>query len=157
VVEPQFLLQLAGFEQFGVLGDSADAVVGAFEEAFGDATADSDWIVEHGCAFEGPMRTVTWIEPGVRLTLVDGDSPHGEGAHLALYSTVLPMDPPWEMRGIRREMTIESVLEAFPEATVLPGPPLDYIQFVPDVASYAWLDAAGQIREFWAGTEYCSD
>lgn len=156
-VEPEFVMTLDGFAAFGVLGDEAQDVLDAFAAEFGDPTADSEWITEHGCAFEGPMRTVTWIEPGVRLTFVDGESTLGSGQHLALYSTVLPVDPPWEMEGVRREMTLEQVQVLFPDAVVLPGPSLDYIQFVPDLGSYAWIDAAGQIREFWAGIEFCGD
>jgi hypothetical protein len=158
-VEPEYVLLLDGFGFFGVLGDDAETVIAGFVAEFGDPTADSDWgdVTEHGCLFEGDMRTITWIEPGVRLTFVDGESAHGVGPHLAHYSTVLPVDPPWELAGIRREMTLEQVLESFPDAEVLPTTPLDRIQFDPDVGSYATIDAAGEIREFFAGTDYCVD
>jgi hypothetical protein len=156
-VEPEYVLLLDGFGFFGVLGDDAETVIAAFGAEFGEPTADSGWVgvTDHGCLFEGDMRTVTWIEPGVRLTFVDGESEHGSGPHLAHYSTVLPVDPPWELDGIRREMTLEQVLDSFPAAELLPTTPLQQIQFDPEVTSYATIDAAGEIREFFAGTEYC--
>jgi hypothetical protein len=156
-VDPQYLMSLDGFVEYGALGDDAATVVEALVESHGDPTADSDWLEagEHGCLFEGPMRTVTWIDPGLRLTFVDGESDHGDGPHLAHYSTVLPVDPPWEMEGVRREMTLEQVRAIFPEAEILADTPLRNIQFDPDVASFASIDAADQIREFWAGTDYC--
>ena len=156
-VEPEYVLLLDGFGAFGVLGDDADTVVDGFTAEFGDPTADSGWlgVTDHGCLFEGDMRTVTWIDPGVRLTFVDGESAHGDGPHLAHYSTVLPVDPPWELDGVRREMALDEVLEFFPDAELLPGTPLQQIQFDPDVGSYATIDAAGEIREFFAGTDYC--
>jgi hypothetical protein len=152
------VLLLDGFGFFGVLGDDADTVVGGFTDQFGDATADSGWLgaSDHGCTFEGDMRTVTWIEPGVRLTFVDGESDHGTGRHLVHYTTVLPVDPPWELSGVRREMSLEQVLESFPDAVVVAGSPLQRIQFDPTVESFASIDAAGEVREFFAGTDYCT-
>jgi hypothetical protein len=156
-VEPDYLMSLEGFVAFGVLGDDAETVIDGFASAFGVPTADSGWLdaADHGCDFEGPMRTITWIEPGVRLTFVDGESAFGDGPHLAHYSTVLPVDPPWEMEGIRREMRVDEVIDLFPDAEITDGAPLDSLRFVPDVASYAWIDAADQVREFWGGTDYC--
>lgn len=155
-VDPQYVLFLDGFSAFGLLGDAADGVFGAFEGAFGPPTADSGWIADHGCSFEGPMRTVTWIEPGVRLAFVEGDSDYGSTRHLAGYSTVLPVDPPWELAGgIRRGMTLEQVQVVFPEAEIVAGEALQSIRLTIGVDSYVSIDAAGEIREFWAGGDYC--
>ena len=157
-MEPQYVLLLDGFDAFGVLGDPAAEVYDAFEEAFGEPTADSLWLPPeaHGCDFLGPMRTVVWIEPGVRLTFVDGETDFGTDRHLAAYSTVLPIDPPWELEGgLRRGMTVEQIREVFPEAEVIDAEPLDHVRLVPDVASYVSIDAGGGIREFWAGGEFC--
>lgn len=155
-VDPQFVLFLDGFSEFGLLGDSADAVVGGFDDTFGEPTTDSGWIEDHGCAFVGPMRTVTWIEPGVRLVFVDGETDHGTGPHLAGYSTVLPVDPPWELAGgIRRGMTWDTVVAVYPTAQLIIGGTLDLIRFEPEMESYASIDAAGEIREFFAGGDYC--
>lgn len=157
-VDPLHVMTLDGFGDLGVLGDAAQDVFDAFEGAFGTPTADSGWLAPeaHGCDFAGPMRTVTWIDPGVRLTFMHGQTAVGAGQHLAHYSTVLPVDPPWEMDGVRRGMTLDDVRVLFPEAEVVEGPALDSIRFVPTVDSFASIDAAGEIREFWAGPDVCS-
>lgn len=155
-IDPQFSLLFDGFEHFGLLGDPAATVIDAFVQVFGDATADSDWIEEHGCSYEGPMRTMVWIDPGVRVVFVDGDSDYGSGQHLATYTTLHPAETPWRLFGVTRGMNLADAGTLFPDAQIIPGPNLDYVQFDPETPSYAWVFGSGEIRDFWGGTDYCT-
>jgi hypothetical protein len=145
-----------GFEQFGQLGDDAASVIEAFTEAFGEPTADSDWREEHGCAVDGPVRTITWIDPGVRLTFVDAETEFGSGEHLVTYTTLLPVESSWRLFGVHRGMTTEGIATLFPDAVVLESDGLDSLQFDPEFPSYAWIDSGGEIRDFWGGIDVCA-
>jgi hypothetical protein len=152
---------LDGLQQFGKLGDPAQPIIDAMTEAFGEPVADSDWLEEHGCSFDGLMRTITWLPPGIRVTFVDGTSELGEGEHMSSYTTLQLgfMEPatPWEMFGVSRGTNLSQLGELFPDADLIPGPSLDYIRFDPTVLSYAWVDGSATIVDFWAGIEFCGD
>jgi len=158
-VDPQFSLLFDGFEHFGRLGDDANEVVEAFTAAFGEPVADSDWKEEHSCSFDGPLRTVSWSEPGlVRVVFGDGESDYGSGEHLVNYATLLPGFPeqsPWRLFDLAQGVLLSDVESEFPDAEVLSGPSLDYVQFDPGLPSYAFVYDSGEIRSFWGGTEYC--
>lgn len=158
-VNPAFALLLDGLAEFGNLGDPAEPMIAAFLDEFGEPAADSDWIEEHGCAFEGAMRTITWIDPGIRVVFVDGISDLGEGEHFSSYTTLqLGFDAvptPWTMFGVERGTNLADIGDLFPDAELIPGPGLDYIHFDPTVLSYAWVDGSGAIVDFWAGINFC--
>lgn len=138
-----------------MLGDPAEDVITAFTEAFGDPTADSDWREEHGCTIEGRVRTITWIDPGVRLTFADGVTEFGEGEHLVTFTTLLPVESSWRLFGVHRGMTVTQIESLFPDAVVIEGDGLDSLQFDPEIPSYALIDSGGEIRDFWGGVDYC--
>ncbi len=160
-IDPQFALLFDGFERFGRLGDDATAVIDALTTAFGDPAADSDWKEDHTCSFEGSLRTVSWSEPGlVRVVFGDGESDYGSGEHLITYNTLLPGFPlisPWRLFGLTQGMFLPDVETLFPDAEVIAGVSLDYVQFDPEMPSYAFVYDSGEIRDFWGGTEYCWD
>jgi len=81
--DPAYALLLDGLGHFGGLGEPAQPIIDAMLVSFGEPAADSEWIEEHGCVFEGPMRTITWVGPGIRVVFVDGSSDLGEGEHLS--------------------------------------------------------------------------
>jgi hypothetical protein len=54
-------------------------------------------------------------------------------------------------------MFLSDAESLFPDAAVIPGPSLDYVQFDPGSPSYAWVFGSGELRGFWGGTEYCGD
>jgi hypothetical protein len=159
-IDPQFALLLDGPERFGRLGAEAQPMIDALTEAFGEPDADSDWKEEHTCSFVGPLRTVTWADPGLRLVFGDGESDYGSGEHLVTYTTLLPGFPlvsPWRLFGLTQGMFLSDAESLFPDAAVIPGPSLDYVQFDPGSPSYAWVFGSGELRGFWGGTEYCGD
>lgn len=158
--DPAYTLLLDGLGHFGGLGDPAQPIIDAMLESFGEPAADSEWIEEHGCVFEGPMRTITWVGPGIRVVFVDGSSDLGEGEHLSSYTTLqlgfAEPATPWQMFGIRRGINIADLGAMFPDASVIPAPSFDYVQLDPDGLSFARVDGSGAITDFWAGIDYCS-
>jgi hypothetical protein len=129
----------------------------ALTEAFGESSADSGWKQEHACSFDGPMRTVTWADPGLRVVFGDGDSDYGSGEHLVTYTTLLGAGTPWRLFGLTSGANLTQVEDLFPDAEIFPGPSLDYVRFDPELPSYAWVYGSGEIRDFWGGTEFCGD
>ena len=157
--DPAYALLLDGLGHFGSLGDPAQPIIDAMLESFGEPAADSDWIEEHGCVFDGPMRTITWVGPGIRVVFVDGTSELGDGEHLTSYTTLQlgfgEPATPWQLFGIRRGTKIADLGAMFPDAAAVPGLSFDSAQLDPTGLSFARVDGSGAITDFWSGVDYC--
>lgn len=153
--DPQFQLEGQGLAQVGQVGDAAEPMIDAAAAAFGPPASDSGWVTDHDCFFEGGLRTVTWQDPGLRLEFADGDTFVGTGPHLVWFATVGPDDAPWQVAGLTRGTTFGAIFDVFPDAEVLRGPDLDFVQFSPDGLLYGWIGADQTIADFWGGIEFC--
>jgi hypothetical protein len=131
-------------------------VIDLWTETFGEPTADSDWREDHECSIDGRVRTITWIDPGVRFTFADGETEFGSGEHLVTYTTLLPVETSWRLFGMHRGMNMSQLEVLFPDAELIEGSGLSSLKFDPEIASYAKIDSGGELREFWGGVDYCS-